>query len=101
MLLAFVLVVAGAVAEAQQPKKIWRIGYLSSIDPANESARAEGIRLALHELGYIEGNNLVTAYRYADGKLDRAPEVAAELVRLKVINQSKKYLTSRLYHVTH
>jgi putative ABC transport system substrate-binding protein len=71
-------------AEAQQPKKVSRIGYLSVLDPALESARSEGIRLALRERGYIEGQNIATEYRYAEGKLDRLPELAAELVRLKV-----------------
>jgi putative ABC transport system substrate-binding protein len=70
--------------QAQQPTKIPRIGYLSIGDPATESTRAEGIRLALRELGYIEGQNIATEYRYAEGKLDRLPELAAELVRLKV-----------------
>jgi putative tryptophan/tyrosine transport system substrate-binding protein len=69
---------------AQQPKKVTRIGYLSSQDPVYESARAEGIRLALRELGYIEGQNIAVDYRYSEGKTDRAPEFAAELVRLKV-----------------
>jgi ABC-type uncharacterized transport system substrate-binding protein len=69
---------------AQQPKKISRIGYLSSVDPAHESARSEGIRLALRELGYIEGQNIDFEYRYSEGKTDRASELAAELVRLKV-----------------
>ena len=46
--------------------------------------RSEAIRLALRELGYIEGQNIATEYRYAEGKLDRLPELAAELVRLKV-----------------
>jgi putative ABC transport system substrate-binding protein len=71
-------------AGAQQPKKVTRIGYLSSQDPAIESARAEGIRLALRELGYIEGQNIAIEYRYSEGKTDRVPELAAELVRLKV-----------------
>ena len=53
-------------------------------DPASESARAEAIRLALRELGYIEGQNIAIEYRYAEGKLDRFSELAAELVRLKV-----------------
>ena len=72
------------LAEAQQPKKVPRIGYLAAVDPATESARAEAIRLALRELGYIEGQNIATEYRYAEGKLDRLPELLAELVRLKV-----------------
>jgi putative ABC transport system substrate-binding protein len=71
-------------ALAQQPTKIPRIGYLSSGDSARDSARAEGIRLALRELGYIEGQNVAIEYRYAEGKLDRFPELAAELVHLKV-----------------
>ena len=71
-------------ADAQQPKKVARIGYLSSIDPARDSARAEGIRLALRELGYIEGQNIAIEYRYAEGKADRESGLAAELVRLKV-----------------
>ena len=70
-------------AEAQQPKKVWRIGYLSAFDAATESARSETIRLALRELGYVEGQNIATEYRYAEGKQDRFPELAAELVRLK------------------
>ena len=52
--------------EAQQPKKFARIGYLSPSDPASESARSEAIRLALSELGYIEGQNIATEYRYAE-----------------------------------
>ena len=71
-------------AQAQQPKKVTRIGYLSSQDPAHESARAEEIRLALRELGYVEGQNIAIEYRYSQGKTERAPELATELVRLKV-----------------
>ena len=78
------LTVCGARAEAQQPKKVTRIVYLSSVDPANESARAEGIRLALYERGYVEGRNIAIEYRYSEGKTDRASELAAELVGLKV-----------------
>src|SRR5215831_10391043 len=71
-------------AAAQQPTKVTRIGYLSNADAATDSARTEGIRLALRELGYIEGQNIAIEYRYGEGKVDRAPELAAELVRLKV-----------------
>jgi putative tryptophan/tyrosine transport system substrate-binding protein len=71
-------------ADAQQPKKVSRLGYLSNTDAATDSARTQGIRLALRELGYIEGQNIAIEYRYAEGKVDRAPELAAELVRLKV-----------------
>jgi putative ABC transport system substrate-binding protein len=72
------------VAQAQQPRKVARIGYLSNTDAATDSARAEGIRLALRELGYIEGQSIAIEYRYAEGRPDRAPAHAAELVRLKV-----------------
>jgi putative ABC transport system substrate-binding protein len=83
--IALTFALGGAVATAQQPKKVPRIGYLSSGgDPARESSRAEGLRLALRELGYIEGQNIAIDYRHAEGKRDRAPELAAELVRLKV-----------------
>ena len=72
-------------AQAQQPKKVPRIGYLSSVRSQLLSPlRSEAIRLALRELGYIEGQNIAIEYRYAEGKLDRVPELAAELVRLKV-----------------
>ena len=60
-------------AEAQQPAKILRIGYLSNTDAATDSARAEGIRLALRELGYIEGQNIAIEYRYAEGRPERGP----------------------------
>jgi len=72
------------VAQAQQPKKVPRIGYLSNTDPALESTRSEAIRLALRELGYIDGQNIAIEYRYTGEKLDRIPELTAELVRLKV-----------------
>src|SRR5215510_4611693 len=71
-------------AQAQQPKKVFRLGYLSNTDPADESTRSESIRLALRELGYLDGQNIVIEYRYAEGKPDRYPELSAELVRLKV-----------------
>ncbi|HSE86030.1 MAG TPA: ABC transporter substrate-binding protein [Candidatus Binatia bacterium] len=78
------LAACGAVAMAQQPKKVPRIGYLSNTDPAGESTRSEAIRVALRELGYIEGQNIAIEYRYTEGKRDRALELAAKLVRLKV-----------------
>ena len=84
ILVAVVLLALGVIAEAQQPKKVPRIGYLSPSDPATDSTRAEAIRLALRELGYIEGQNIAFEYRYAEGKHDRSPELLAELVRLKV-----------------
>ena len=84
LILVEIILVQGYLAEAQQPKKVPRIGYLSNTDPAGESARAEGIRLALRERGYIEGQNIATEYRYAEAKRDRMPKLATELVRLKV-----------------
>jgi putative ABC transport system substrate-binding protein len=71
-------------AEAQQPKKVPRIGCLSGTDPATDSIRSEPFRAALRELGYIEGQNITIEYRYAEGKRGRQPELAAELVHLKV-----------------
>ena len=73
-----------AGASAQQPKKVPLIGYLSSGDAARESARLEGMRLDLRQRGHIEGQNIGIEYRYAHGKVDRFPELASELVRLKV-----------------
>jgi putative ABC transport system substrate-binding protein len=83
-LLTTLLLITLPSAEAQQPGKVPRIGYLSNSDPATESARSEAIRLALRERGYMEGQNITTEYRYAEGKPDRYPELVAELVRLKV-----------------
>jgi putative ABC transport system substrate-binding protein len=82
--LGFTFAFSGVGVRAQQAKKVARIGYLSARDSASESARAEAIRLALRERGYIEGQNIATEYRYAKGNLDRLPALAAELVRLKV-----------------
>src|SRR5262245_3328371 len=83
-LLLTVLLFIISPAQAQQPKKIPRIGYFSANDPATESTRAEATRLALRALGYIEGQNIAIEYRYAERKVDQAPELLAELVRLKV-----------------
>ena len=82
--LCALLFALGVSAQAQQPKKVPRIGYLSAQDPASESARTEAIKLALRERGYIEGQNIAIEYRYSEGKVDRAPELAAELVHLKM-----------------
>ncbi len=72
------------LAEAQQPKKVPRIGYLSAASPSAIAARTEAFRRGLRELGYVEDKNIVIEWRYAEGKLDRLPALAAELVRLKV-----------------
>ena len=71
-------------AEAQQPPKFPRIGYLVSAFPSSTPARIEAFRQGLRELGYVEGKNIVIEYRSAEGKFDRQPALAAELVRLKV-----------------
>ena len=84
ILLALTLLTVFVIAEAQQPKKVPRMGYLSNVDPASESPRAEAIRQALREGGYIEGQSIAIEYRYTEGKPDRDIELAAELVRLKV-----------------
>ena len=83
-LLTTVLLTAATLAEAQQPKKVSRIGYLSPVDPTRDSARYEGVRLALRELGYIEGQNITIEYRTAGGKIDRVPELSVEMIRRKV-----------------
>ena len=80
-MLAFLL---GVAAEAQQPTKNPRIGYLSGSSPSTSPARREAFRQGLRELGYVEGKNIVIEQRYAEGKFDRLPALAAELVRLKV-----------------
>jgi putative tryptophan/tyrosine transport system substrate-binding protein len=84
ILFAVVLLVVAVIAEAQQPKKVYRIGYLSSFDSATEFTRAEAIRTALRELAYIEGQNIAIEYRYTEANPNLAPQLAAELVRLKV-----------------
>src|SRR6516165_10200794 len=68
--------------EAQQPNKIPRIGWLGAA--RTSSPRIEAFRQGLHELGYAEGKNIFIEYRYAEGKLDRLPALAAELMRLKL-----------------
>jgi putative ABC transport system substrate-binding protein len=84
LVLAFAL--CGAVAEAQQAGKIWRIGFLlieSASDPLI-ALRLDALRQGLRDLGYVEGKNINIEYRYAEGKAERLPELAEELVRLKV-----------------
>jgi putative ABC transport system substrate-binding protein len=71
-------------AQAQQPGKIPRVGYIQAPPTAALATRTEAFRQGLRELGYVEGKNIVIEYRFADGKLDRMPVLAAELVDLKV-----------------
>jgi hypothetical protein len=76
-LIAFVLLVTAAVATAQKPTRVLRIGHLSIF---GASARIEAFRQGLRELGYTEGNNINFEFRSAEGKLERLPDLAAELV---------------------
>ena len=82
--LCAVLIALGFPAEAQQPKKVPRVGYLIGPSPSSFTARTEAFIQGLRDLGYVEGKNVVVEYRYAKQNLDRLPELAAELVRLKV-----------------
>jgi putative tryptophan/tyrosine transport system substrate-binding protein len=82
--IAFVLAMCEAVAHAQQPTKISRIGYLAPASLSALAARTEAFRQGLRELGYVEGKNVVIEWRSAEGKLDRLPALATELVHLKV-----------------
>ena len=71
-------------AQAQQAKKIWRIGFLSPLARTTNLHFIEAFLSGLRELGYVENQNLAIEYRWAEGKFERLPELAAELVRLKV-----------------
>src|ERR1044071_1251475 len=71
-------------AQAQQPTKILRIGYLSSDSPSTIAVRIEAFRQGLRELRYVEGQNILIEWRFAQGKADRLRGLAAELVRLNV-----------------
>ena len=82
MFVVFLLTVPSA--EAQQPKKVARIGFLGFTSLSGIAARIEAFRQGLRELGYVEGKDIVIEYRAAEGKLDPLPALAAELVRLKV-----------------
>jgi putative ABC transport system substrate-binding protein len=69
--------------EPQQPKKVPRIAYLAASPASANAGRLEAFRQGLRDIGYVEGENIVIEDRYADGKFDRLPALAAELVRLK------------------
>ena len=82
---AVAAVVAGPLAATAQPaSKVWRIGYLGNSSPSLESNLVEAFRRGLRELGYVEGQNIIIEYRWAEGKYDRFPRFVAELVRLRV-----------------
>ena len=84
LVLSAVLFALYVPAAAQQPAKIPRIGYLGGIFPSSNPDRIEAFRQGLRELGYVEEKNIVIEWRHHEGKLDRLPALAAELVRLKV-----------------
>jgi putative ABC transport system substrate-binding protein len=103
--LGALLLALSVLIEAQQPKKVPRIGFLSSLSPAVVSDRMEAFRQGLRELGYVEGKNIVIEWRYAEGKTERLPDIAAELVRLNVdvivtggpaVNRSAKEATGTI-----
>ena len=79
-----ILAPCGVVALAQQPPKVSRIGYLGLSFPSANVARIEALQQGLRDLGYVEGKNIVFEWRWAEGKADRIPELAAELAKLKV-----------------
>jgi putative ABC transport system substrate-binding protein len=83
-LLAASVLICFHLAEAQQPKKVPRIGYLGADSLSSNPGRVEAFRQGLRDLGYVEEKNIHIEYRYADGKSERLPELAEELVRLKV-----------------
>ena len=78
------LLAVGVTAEAQQPKKVPRIGYLGGVSLSANTARHEAFRQGLRDLHYVDGENIVIDdWLSADGKLERFPDLAAEMVRLK------------------
>jgi putative tryptophan/tyrosine transport system substrate-binding protein len=84
LLLIIAMVAPVIIAEAQQPKKLSRIGLLTNTFSSRISASDEAFRQGLRDLGYLEGKNITIEYRYAEGKVDRFPALAADLVRSKV-----------------
>lgn len=84
VLLAAAILASGHLAQAQQVKKVPRIGFLLANSPSAAPTMVEGFRQGLRELGYVEGKNILIEYRSAEGKFERLPDLASELVRLKV-----------------
>jgi putative ABC transport system substrate-binding protein len=78
------LAAAPLAAEAQPSGKVYRIGVLDGVGVASNEANLSAFRQSLRELGYVEGQNVVIEYRSADGRAERFPDLATELVRLKV-----------------
>jgi len=84
ILFVLVLFAVAVIAEAQQPTKIPRLGYLGYGSPSTIPARIEAFRQGLRELGYVEGKNIFIEWGHAEGNAARLPSLAAELLRLKV-----------------
>lgn len=82
--LGSILLALGVPAHAQQPRKIARIGYLNPGDAVSRAYRTEAFRRGLKDLGYVEGQDIVIEYRFADARSERLPELAHELLALKV-----------------
>src|SRR5438093_12919654 len=78
------LLAVPVAVHAQQVGKVYRIGILETIPAARNAANLDALRKGLRDLGYVEGRNLVIEYRSADGRAERFPDLASELVRLKV-----------------
>ena len=71
-------------ARAQQPEHIRRIGYLGSDSASKTVVMVDALRTGLHDLGYVEGKNIVIEFRWAEGNYDRLPDLVAELIGLKI-----------------
>jgi ABC-type uncharacterized transport system substrate-binding protein len=84
LLLLVIAVLGGGIADAQQRPKVSRIGYVSPVSLSSDSTDIEAFRQGLRDLGYVEGQNIVFEWRFAEGKPDRLPDLVAELLRLKV-----------------
>ncbi len=81
--LCALLLALGVPIDAQQPKKISRVGYLAAVSAAADAPRLEAFRQGLRDLGYIEGQNIIIEYRHEGGGFERLPELVAELVGQK------------------
>src|SRR5437879_2931571 len=84
ILFVVVLLAVGVIAEAQQPKKIARIGYLFASTPAATALNIEAFRQGMRELGHVEWKTFVLELRYGEARADRFPQIARELVGLKL-----------------
>src|SRR5688572_8769620 len=82
--LCALLVAASVPVQAQQPKKISRVGYLAAVSASADAPRLEAFRQGLRDLGYIEGKNIFIDYRHQSGSFERLPDLAAELIALNV-----------------